>query len=58
MAFDMAQRNLDRLSGLATQSMVNQQAAQASKAATQGAVAGGLFGLAGSLLGNESLFGG
>jgi len=50
LAFDMAQRNLDRLSGLATQSMVNQQAARASSAATSGAVAGGLFGLAGNAL--------
>jgi hypothetical protein len=49
LAFDMAQRNLDRLSGLATQSMVNQQAARASNAALGGAVAGGLFELAGSL---------
>jgi len=48
IAFDMAQRNLDRLSGIATQSMVNQQAAQASKAATSGAVTGGLFQLAGA----------
>ena len=50
LAFDMAQRNLDRLSGLATQSMVNEQAARAASAATSGAVAGGLFGLAGSAL--------
>jgi hypothetical protein len=50
LAFDMAQRNLDRLSGLATQSMVNQQAARASKAALGGAVTGGLFELAGSIL--------
>jgi len=49
LAFDIAQRNLDRLSGLATQSMVNQQAARASKAATEGAVAGGLFQLAGDI---------
>ena len=50
LAFDMAQRNLDRLSGLATQSMVNEQAARASQAATAGAVTGGLFGLAGNAL--------
>jgi len=56
MAFDMAQRNLDRLSGLATQSMVNQQAAQAAQAATSGAVTGGLFQLAGGLFGGA--FGG
>jgi hypothetical protein len=49
IAFDMAQRNLDRLSGIATQSMVNQQAARASQAATSGAVTGGLFQLAGTL---------
>lgn len=54
LAFDIAQRNLDRLSGLATQSMVNQQQARASKAATEGAVAGGLFQLAGSILGGGS----
>ena len=48
IAFDMAQRNLDRLSGIATQSMVNQQAERASQAATSGAVTGGLFQLAGA----------
>lgn len=56
LAFDMAQRNLDRLSGLATQSMVNEQAARASQAATAGAVTGGLFQLAGGLV--PGLFGG
>lgn len=55
LAFDMAQRNLDRLSGVATQSMVNEQAARASQAATAGAVTGGLFQLAGAGL---ALFGG
>ena len=49
IAFDRVDRNLDRLSGIATQSMVNQQAADASRAAQAGAVTGGLLQLAGSL---------
>jgi len=49
IAEDRSQRNLDRLAGLQTQAMVNAQAAEASKRATSGAVAGGLLQLAGSL---------
>ena len=49
IAEDRSQRNLDRLAGLQTQAMVNAQAAQASKQATSGALAGGLLQLAGSL---------
>ena len=49
IAEDRSQRNLDRLAGLQTQAMVNQQAAEASRRAQQGAVAGGLLQLAGSL---------
>jgi hypothetical protein len=49
IAEDRSQRNLDRLAGLQTQAMVNAQAAEASKQATSGALAGGLLQLAGSL---------
>ena len=49
IAEDRSQRNLDRLAGLQTQAMVNAQAAEASRRATSGAVAGGLLQLAGSL---------
>ena len=49
IAEDRSQRNLDRLAGLQTQAMVNAQAAEASRRASQGAIAGGLLGLAGSL---------
>lgn len=49
IAEDRSQRNLDRLAGLQTQAMVNAQAAQASKQAASGALAGGLLQLAGSL---------
>ena len=49
IAEDRSQRNLDRLAGLQTQAMINAQAAQASRQASSGALAGGLLQLAGSL---------
>ena len=49
IAEDRSQRNLDRLANLQTQAMVNAQAAQASKQATSGALAGGLLQLAGTV---------
>ena len=49
IAEDRSQRNLDRLANLQTQAMVNAQAAQASKQAASGALAGGLLQLAGTV---------
>jgi hypothetical protein len=49
IAEDRSQRNLDRLAGLQTQAMVNEQAARASRQASSGALAGGLLQLAGTL---------
>ena len=49
IAEDRSQRNLDRLAGLQTQAMVNQQAAEASRRASAGALTGGLLQLAGTL---------
>jgi len=49
IAEDRSQRNLDRLANLQTQSMVNQQAAEASRRASAGAITGGFLQLAGTL---------
>jgi len=49
IAFDRVERNLDRLANLQTQASINDQAAQAARAAQSGALTGGLFQFAGML---------
>jgi len=49
IAFDRVERNLDRLANLQTQASINDQAAQAARAAQSGALTGGLLQFAGSL---------
>ena len=46
-------QKLNRLAGLQTQAMANQQAAQAQQSAALGALGGSLMGLAGNVAGNE-----
>ena len=46
-------QKLNRLAGLQTQAMANQQAAQAQQAAALGGIAGNLMGAAGSVAGND-----
>ena len=46
-------QKLNRLAGLQSQAMANQQAAQAQQAAALGGIAGNLMGIAGSVAGND-----